>query len=502
FWIVFGSFAVAWVCFFWPALHDAWWAMDDFWTIEWTNTERFGPFVLGIGRPLLGLWSYLFMLDCGPDHPWANVVLRWLHGGVHVLNATLIARLLWRTVPSLTAGIAPLPFLLWPFSADSVLWRGGSIYTLATFLSLAGLVLIQREPGPRSRFVWLLGSLGCGLGMLLAQVAAFAAPVLWTVLAGLTLLQAEAVPWPRLRREAFHVAGGLAVGAVISYWFMRAYPLPAYWARDAWATDPRAKLLFLFQLDWILLAFPRFYPTALKIAHLLIAAFAVAALGFHGWRLARRRRGFWRPALALLCLASTLILPYLPLLVVAFSVILLRTLYFGPVFLTACTAMSCLVLQRQAWLQRGSLLLVVGVLALYWPIARENAAEFVRCYRDDVAFLREVEAQARALGLQRVKIIPGMPFFIYNPHSYRYLYPFNHMNSLAYPVVRELFIRHWSHLTAVGEPEHSFLLVNDAIDHDHVLLNQALEQKKQLPVRDRPQFQRIEESDVMGIFMP
>src|SRR6516225_3042360 len=94
-WRVFFIFGLLWALFFWPALHNAWWYADDFWAGEWTDAQRWGPFVLGNGRPLLGLWSYSFLLDHSPNAQWANILLRWFQGGVHVLNATVLAGLLW-----------------------------------------------------------------------------------------------------------------------------------------------------------------------------------------------------------------------------------------------------------------------------------------------------------------------------------------------------------------------------------------------------------------------
>ena len=43
-----------------------------------------------MGRPVFGLWTLTYRLDRNPDHPLANILLRWLQGGFHVLTATLI----------------------------------------------------------------------------------------------------------------------------------------------------------------------------------------------------------------------------------------------------------------------------------------------------------------------------------------------------------------------------------------------------------------------------
>jgi hypothetical protein len=56
---------------------------------------------------------------------WANILLRWIQTAF-ILNATCS--------PPCSGGsfdqraiVAVLPFLLWPFNADAVLWRGGSV---------------------------------------------------------------------------------------------------------------------------------------------------------------------------------------------------------------------------------------------------------------------------------------------------------------------------------------------------------------------------------------
>jgi hypothetical protein len=142
------------------------------------------------------------------------------------------------------------------------------------------------------------------------------------------------------------------------------------------------------------------------------------------------------------------------------------------------------------------------ILISYWPICREHAAEYVKCYQADMADLGEVEEHAAELGLTRVIVVPGTFFSLYNPHHFKYSMLCTHNSSLAYPWVREAFIRNRSGLRPICQPEDMPLLARGDVDPQSSILHRALEQKKNLDPSSGPQFQRIEGTDVMGIFLP
>ena len=502
FWQVFSIFFLLWALFFWPALHDAWWAMDDFWAIGWTNAVRWGRFVVGNGRPLLGVWSYSYLLDNGPGRESANILLHWIQGCVHVLNATLLAALLWRVVRSWQAIVAVLPFLLWPFNADAVLWRGGSVYAIAACLSLLGLHLIRLHDTKRDRIYWIAGSFLCGLSMLATQATAFAGIVVWPVLVGLTALQQQPMPWRRLMREAAFLATGSIFGAALSYYLIKTYPLPPGWFRGALATDFKAKVDFLLNVHRHLILFPTFYPTPLKTFHVLLGALAFLAVVFGRPEEPGEPRAFWRSLIAFFALLSCLVLPFAAQLVVADSLIFLRALYLGPIFFTASVLIGLQIFRGRVWLQRGYGALLFLILISYWPIAWGHSAEYVKCYKGDLEDLRRVQKHAAKFGLTRVMVVPGMSFRVYNPRRFQYFFLCDHMSSLACPWVRELFIRRWAGLQPVCQAKDAYLLNDFEVDHDGAIMSRALKQKKDLRVSAKPQFRRIEGHDVMGIFLP
>jgi hypothetical protein len=529
-WRVFFIFGLLWAQFFWPALHNAWWYADDFWVGEWTDAQRWGPFVLGNGRPLVGVWSYSFLLDHSPNAQWANILLRWFQGGVHVLNATVLAGLLWSATRHWTAVLAALPFLLWPFNADAVLWRGGSVYAIAACFSLLGLHLIRLHDTKRDRFYWIAGSFLCGLSMLAMQVTAFAGIVVWPVLVGLTALQQQPMPWRRLVREGTFLAIGTITGAAVSYGLIKTHPIPmsVFAGRGGLAFDLLMSLRMLVVIDWVVVLFPGyvyktrmpvlsewyanlvpqnvtvgFYPPWLQIFHVLLIAGTVFAILFFGFTTCKTVKAMWRPILVLFCLALCLVVPFSAQMI-AFGqrAVVLRTLYLAPILFTACAIFTFQLLRQCVWLQRATVALLFAILVSYWPISREHAAEYVKSYQTDIADLREVEQHATELGLTRVIVVPGMPFWLYNPHHFKYTMLCTHNSSLAYPWVRETFIRNRSGLRPVCQPKDMPLLVRGDVDFHSAILQRALEQRKKLIITSKPQFQRIDGTDVMGIFLP
>jgi len=512
-WRVFFIFAFLWALAFWPALHDAWWYADDFWLSEWTEAQRWGDFIIGNGRPLAGLWSYSFLLDHSANDQWANIALRWFQGGVHVLNATLLAGLLWSVIRHWAAILAALPFLLWPFNADSVLIRSVASYAIAALLSLLGLWAIRVNGSKRDGLYWISGTCLCGLSMLAMQTSAFASIAVWIVLVGLTAIHSEPMPWRRLLREVAFLAAGTLTGAAISYWLIKTHPIPIllFAGRGDVAFDFPMALGMLAKIEAVVILFPSFYPWWipafypwwLRILHVLLIADALFAIVFLGWTKCKKAKAIWRPILVFLCLALCLVVPFsAQLIAVGQNAVVLRTLYLAPILFTACAILAFRLLRHRVWLQRATMVLLFLILISYWPIARENAAEYVRCYQADMADLRGVERHAAQLGLTRVIVVPGMFFSLYNPHHFKYAMLCTHNSSLAYPYVRELFIRNRSGLRPLCQPEDMPLLVRGDVDPQNAILQRALEQRKNLVMTSEPQFQRIEGTDVMGIFLP
>jgi len=339
--------------------------------------------------------------------------------------------------------------------------------------------------------------------MLAAQPSAFAGVAVWTVLVGLTALQPGPMPWRKLLREAAFLAAGITIGAAISYWLIKAYPLPPRFNRSALATDPGGMFKLLWDINRHVILFPGFYPPSLKLFHVLLGASALFALCIAGLVKSKETKVIWRPILAVCCLTLCLVLPYsAQLAVVTQRLVVLRLLYLAPIFFTACFVFLFQLVMSRVWPARASLLLLFLILVSYWPITRKHAAEFVRSYKMDLLDLHRVEEHAAQMGLTRVMVVPGMPFFRYNPHHFKYFMLCTHNSSLAFPWIRECFIRNRSGLRPICQPEDMPLLVRGEVDLQSVILHRAWQQKRKLVATAEPQFQRIEGTDVMGVFLP
>ena len=128
----------------WPALIHAWWYSDDLCALE-QGWRTLVPHCLENGRPVQSLWYALFLLEQGPGASAVNCGFRFLQVGLHAAAAICIVRVIWQQVPSWAAFAGVLPFLLWGFSPEAVLWRGAGMYTLAACLAAAGLLLIRLQ---------------------------------------------------------------------------------------------------------------------------------------------------------------------------------------------------------------------------------------------------------------------------------------------------------------------------------------------------------------------
>lgn len=172
-----------------PGHASAWWHPDDCWAFG-ESVHRLIDHCVSIGRPLQALWYLTFLTELGPAAEFWNHVWRALQGVAHVTAAIVAARALRRVFPHPAASLAILPFLLWPFAAESTTWRAAGCYPIAALLGFraAEVVLPFGKPARFAR--GLLGALLLSaLAALGSQAAAFSAPTLWTICAAVVLLR-------------------------------------------------------------------------------------------------------------------------------------------------------------------------------------------------------------------------------------------------------------------------------------------------------------------------
>src|SRR5262249_26346973 len=160
--------------------------------------------------------------------------------------------------------------------------------------------------------------------------------------------------------------------------------------RTKFATDVDAMWDQLILVNKKFLFFLPFDSSLLASAHLYLplatAALALAA----GCRLsARGLEVRWGAPAVVVGLTGCLVLPHLPVLLVGDTAIPWRNLYACPLLFTASLGVGFQLALRWPWLRFVYAGAVALLLVPYVRIARENAADYVKCYRRDLILLRD-----------------------------------------------------------------------------------------------------------------
>jgi membrane protein implicated in regulation of membrane protease activity len=380
-----------------------------------------------------------FALDGRGDHVWSNIGARLAQGLIHSAAAALAALLLTEGSELRYPALAGLPFLLWPHNGEAVLWRSAGTYPLAALLSLLGVHRIRRAGAGAA-----LGAFLLVVAMLTVQLAAFAGFVVFFLLVGLR-------PGDRRssRREVTVLLSAYALGAAASYLVARFH---GGMQRVQLETGAAQRGRFLLRTAGRFLASAELYPpllgTVVVAGHVLIVGALLLVLVR-----ALRSRDLRRAAAPLSVLAA-LVTPYLPLLPVAHEPPALRELYLAPLALGgAYVALSApRVPSLLATACRIALLLVV---AGYGRIAWSSSGTYKTTFEGDLGALRQVEQQARLLGLTRVSVChyesPEVPAEGQNPYGIDLQFGGPRLPALAGRVSAESFIRWFSTLSLVED---------------------------------------------------
>ena len=396
-----------------PALRSAWWFLDDY---AFAAGDLLAPrnveHHLDQGRPGQLLWMFTFLLDGREDRTSANVLLRLGQGAIHALVGALVAGLLWRETGRVSTLLAALPFVLWPYNGETVLWRAAGQYTVAALFSLLAIVLL-RAPGPPTVARGVSGSLLVVAAMLTLQTAACAGASVWCLAVGLAFLRPEPPPWKRLGEEALYLADGYIVGGAASVsvaWLMA----PGASHRVALVSDLPAKGRLLMDANGLFLTSPIFYPRWLAGLQVLFLGLPVLVLLG-----ARRDPARLRQCLfAVGCIAAGLVTPYLAHLPVAENDITWRMFYLAPLVFAGVWAFLGEGLGDLRAARLACYLVLLALLATYFPLARASSSLYPQLFAADRAMLRRIERTAAAAGVRAVCIPTDPDVAAGNPNPY------------------------------------------------------------------------------------
>lgn len=294
----------------WPGLREPWWYTDDFpfaLTMQ-RRPDRAFAHALGGGRPLQIPWFYTQLLDGTPDRVGANIALRALGGLLHALSTTLAAGLLWQATGRRAALAGALPFLLWPFSGEVVLWRTAAYYCLASSISLAGAYLLL--PATGSRLKRAVGVACIAGSMLTHQIAGLAGLVVGVLYVALVQMRRVGSTRDPVVRRASLLSLGYLLGGFASLAVARLAPM----ARAEVPLVLMDKLTFLLELNKLFLAPDQFPWWLVTMQTALVVGPVLLLLAQGGSCLATQRK--W---LAVAMVLAAVVTPYATLMLVGES---------------------------------------------------------------------------------------------------------------------------------------------------------------------------------------
>lgn len=459
--LIFIAYLSVWSVANWPALRQAWWYYDDFGHAErWyagqyrkdlpaehihlaTYALRGG---LVSGRPGEGLWFLTFLLDGNRDQKLSNILLRFAQGAVHCLAATVAAVLIWKQTKKWTAFLSVLPFLLWPFNGEAVLWRTVGTYPIAALLGLLGVYII-RHSERRRLLLSATGALCVALAMLTNQVAALAGLVVWMLTFSL-LIQKPPVAKKQLGFEAVFILSGYATGGTLSY-------ILTYFNkgdhRVAFVSDYIDKQSFLVKLNELFIVGPDHYPDWLTILHvtLLLGSIALVIGSARQMGLSIRQA-----LLSVFFLMTALVTPYATLLLVSQSWPSWRVMYVAPFLMTG----AWVLLDQSIGTRKVGSFISIGLLSLiligYISISWVNSSEYVQVFEADLRVLSQIENYASEEHIPGEQVfVATAPDFVrgWNPHGMTYMHGDSKISSFLKRWTAHPFIRWFSWLRPVED---------------------------------------------------
>ncbi|HEY8965909.1 MAG TPA: hypothetical protein VIM58_05670, partial [Candidatus Methylacidiphilales bacterium] len=437
---LFALFYAAWAVANFPGLAAPWWQTDDFVFTDRCNLLK------GVGHALHESWALyandgrpfsipialLFTIN-QPAHAAAGLFAHWLQAALHVFGAFVLSRTLARYVKPWQAALASLPFLLWSFNSECVLWTNSFQYVWGYLVAIWGIreFLVGSETGNRHR-LWI-GTALVGAAVLTQQSPSGTPLMVWLIAVALRALGKapfDAAQQKRLFwKELALLCGAMVVACVVALVLGHLNG----GTRTHLSLHPGQRFYYLRVLDGLFLWWPKpqpdFYPVAVKVLHgFLLASF----LGLVARHFAKDRRAAF---LCLLAAGAALVLPYWAHLITDTFSPSFRVFYAAPLLFAAVIAIG-FVLAARAPAVRG--LLVVLVLLLSWEYARiahAQSGEYVELYRKQVEVVRQAEALARENGCDTLAVCPppiDSPVKNLNPFGLHYFFWDSRQSSLHF----------------------------------------------------------------------
>lgn len=428
-----------------PALKKAWWYSDDYAVIKtkWSDEILID---LSEGRPLQMVWkATIHYIDNEPTKEAENIILRLLQGVFHSLITSLGMLLLSKSQRDWEAFLAMLPFLLWPFNGESVLWRTGANVSISALVSLAGLTLIVKG---NQRWMIALGVMMVSLSMLGHQTGALCALCMWIAFILVEIPDSTTSKRTDTLKKSGILLSGYILGGIVSFLLARSFSGD----RVAFATSMAEKIQFFFMLNLIFLR-GAFYPLWMSVAQVVALVLLVAFVIFLSAK-ADKSHVYWRLAL----IGTMFLAPWATLLIVTNNWPAWRVMYLAPLIFT-CLFLAVFRLADGAnvsykYIKYISLGLL-GILFIgYSKVSWANSQEYVEIFQKDIGVLQRASKIIEEQELSdQVCAITYKDFLRnWNPYRLQYTHADGKYSAFLPPWSAPNFVLIFSDLTVTTDP--------------------------------------------------
>lgn len=406
----------------WPALNEAWWSTDDYFFMEQVGKSNYPSFSgLTTGRPVCFFWYETFLLENNSSREIYNVLLRFIQGAIHCSAAILAAILIYQSTNRWTAFLSTLPFLLWPFNGEAVLWRAAGYYPLAALFGLVGVYVIWQSKGKNNSRL-LAGCLCIVLAVLTNQVAGLSGLILWVILITLSIL--DDTPTASEHRKLYFrtslIVSVYLLAGFLSY-FIANYFSALDESRAIFTSHYVEKLLYLSRLNYDLLFYPRYYPFWLRL--LMVMLIMIYGLVFLETCI-RQKCSIKRVILFALFPITLFVIPYAPLLLVSENSTSPRLLYIAPLSITGLWVVLDRSMGNRIFARMTLLVILIFIVLGYVSIARVSSSEYVESFNEDLRVLNIIRNYGSSIKKEELQVsVVTPPNFIrdWNPYNLKYM---------------------------------------------------------------------------------
>lgn len=438
--IIFTGYLIIWTIANFPALKVSWLICDDFSHItDWMDWYKNGGGFRDIptrhafvnGRPFAFILYSTFLIDGEVNGGLYNMILRYFQGIIHCLSVTIILVVLWHKTYKFNIIFYLIPFLIWPFNAEAVLWRAAIHYPVSALIISLGIYIINFNIS-NNIYRNLFGIVLIILAVCTNQLVSFLGIAIFVIILGVSSLNNKSIINKQTFNQISIVILGYIIGGILTYIIGATFG-----DRTNIANDVLGKILFLMELNHLVIFNSNFYPKWLNFLHALLVIVPILLMLL---KIINNAVHSKKIIVALFCYLLLFVIPYTTILVAKENYPSWRVMYIAPiVFSSALIYIDHLFVNSKIkYIFIYPALLSIVICYVY--ISRINSSEYPIVFYNDLNRISEIE---NYLTDNKIKAhhpihIVSYPDYIktWNPYSVRYF----HGDSKTSAMVRDWYL--------------------------------------------------------------